>query len=361
MKLIVCILIQLGLAMLPVLDVHAAGLDRHTVTVDGHPVALWEKRAPGAREPILLVHGRTWSALPDFDLRVEGEDLSLMDGLVEHGYAVYAVDLRGYGETPRDETCWLTPNRAADDVAAVIGWIAAQQRWERQPHLFGWSRGSTISQLAAQRHPGMISSLTLFGYWRDDDLELPPDAADIKPQFLANTVEAAASDFITPGSISRQAIDAYVQMALAADPVRTDLRGDDQYNALDAALIRSPTLIIYGEHDPIGPREYQVRLYARLGTGHKQLVEVPGGDHAAFLETPRAYFIHALVGFLEGVSLTPAPGHGTLLHQRPHPDTEERADRIAEGTDQDAGQNEIAPAFGRGDGARRCDPADAGR
>jgi hypothetical protein len=30
---------------------------------------------------------------------------------------------------------------------------------------------------------------------------------------------------------------------------------------------------------------------------------VPGGDHAAFLESPRAYFIHELVGFFEGVTI----------------------------------------------------------
>ena len=88
---------------------------RHTVSAAGHPVAVWEKSAAGADEAILLVHGRTWSALPDFDLQVEGEELSLMDGLVEAGYAVYAVDLRGYGETLRDESGWLTPGRAADD------------------------------------------------------------------------------------------------------------------------------------------------------------------------------------------------------------------------------------------------------
>ncbi|MDH5346065.1 MAG: alpha/beta hydrolase, partial [Gammaproteobacteria bacterium] len=79
---------------------------------DGHPIALWEKRSKDAGRAVLLVHGRTWSALPDFDLQVEGENLSLMDGLVDAGFAVYAVDLRGYGETPRDETGWLTPNRA---------------------------------------------------------------------------------------------------------------------------------------------------------------------------------------------------------------------------------------------------------
>jgi pimeloyl-ACP methyl ester carboxylesterase len=270
---------------------------------DGHPIALWEKSAADATEAILLVHGRTWSALPDFDLQVEGEDLSLMDGLVAEGYAVFAVDLRGYGETSRDNTEWLTPNRAADDVANVVDWIARSSDWALKPHLFGWSYGSTHAQLMVQRHPNRVASLTLFGYWRDDDVDELADAPDIEPAKERTTAEFAASDFVTPGSISQNAIDAYVAHALAADPVRVDFRKLDQFNALDASRIHVPTLVIAGEFDPLGPAEYQAKLYTRLGTGHKQWVTVPGADHAAILESARAYFIHELVGFLQGVSL----------------------------------------------------------
>jgi pimeloyl-ACP methyl ester carboxylesterase len=274
---------------------------RHTVDVDGHPIALWEKSAADAGEAILLVHGRTWSAVPDFDLQADGEDLSLMDGLVEHGYAVFAVDLRGYGATPRDETGWLTPQRAAEDLGAVLEWIAERKVWRKKPHLFGWSMGSTNSLLLAQSRPGLISSLTLFGYWHDLDSDLPADEPGIMPQKTANTADAAASDFITPGSISRKAIDAYVAMALKADPVKTDLRHFDHYNALDPSTLTTPTLVIQGEHDPIAPTDRQAKLYIRIGSGHKLWVTVPGGDHAAFLEAPRSYFLHALVSFLEGV------------------------------------------------------------
>ena len=308
----ICFTIFLAAAWLSApTSVTAAEPIRHTVTVDGHPVALWEKSAADADEAILLVHGRTWSALPDFDLQVEGEDLSLMDGLVEYGYAVFAVDLRGYGATPRDRTGWLTPQRAAKDLAQVLQWIAARQDWRKSPHLFGWSMGSTNSLLMAQQQPELISSLTLFGYWHDLDQELPADAPDAAPQKLRNTAEAAASDFITPGAISKKAVDAYVAMALKADPVKADLRSFDHYNALDPSKVHLPTLVIQGEHDPIAPTELQAKLYTRIGSGHKQWVTVPGGDHAAFMETPRSYFIHALVGFLEGV-----PDQGASSHDR---------------------------------------------
>jgi len=55
---------------------------KHTVLSDGHPLAVWEKKTENAKGIILFVHGRTWSGVPDFDLQVEGEDLSLMGGMV---------------------------------------------------------------------------------------------------------------------------------------------------------------------------------------------------------------------------------------------------------------------------------------
>ena len=93
----------------------------HTVVSDGHPMRVWEKSAANPERVILLVHGRTWSTRPDFDLQVEGESKSLMDGLVQRDFVVYGIDLRGYGETPRDATGWMTPDRAAADVGHGAG------------------------------------------------------------------------------------------------------------------------------------------------------------------------------------------------------------------------------------------------
>ena len=73
---------------------------QRTVEADGHPMALWEKSVAQPRGHILLHHGRTWSSILDFDLQVSGVDLSLMDGFNNMGYSVWALDARGYGETP---------------------------------------------------------------------------------------------------------------------------------------------------------------------------------------------------------------------------------------------------------------------
>jgi len=275
----------------------AQAATRHSVDADGHPLAVWEKSASGAKAVLLLVHGRTWSTLPDFDLQVPGEELSLMDGLGEKGITTYGVDLRGYGATPRDDTGWNTPSRAAADVAEVLRWIRA--RHPGQPvHLFGWSNGSLVSQLTAQRHPELIDRMVLFGYPNRFGMERPFQEPDGPPPASATTSEAAASDFIVDGTISERAVRAYVAAALAADPVRSDWTLGHQWNDLDPAEVSVPTLVIHGEFDPLAPAAEQAKLFTGLGTMDKAWVVVPGGDHAAFLETPRAYFIAALEAFL---------------------------------------------------------------
>src|SRR5688500_10183593 len=89
---------------------------KHIVVADGHQLTVWAKRPASPRGAILLVHGRRWSSLPNFDLRLPGEQRSVMDALAASGFAAYAVDMRGYGATPRDSTGWLTPDRAAADI-----------------------------------------------------------------------------------------------------------------------------------------------------------------------------------------------------------------------------------------------------
>ncbi|MFI5311453.1 MAG: alpha/beta hydrolase [Gemmatimonadales bacterium] len=272
---------------------------KHTVMSNGHPLTLWEKRAAQPTRAIVLLHGRTWSSVPDFDLQVAGEQRSLMDALVAKGYAVYALDLRGYGATPRDKSGWNSPKVAADDLGAALEWVMTNSGLPGKPVLFGWSNGATIAHLSAQKYPERISDLILFGYWKDPDLEIPAVPDTITPLRERTTAEAAASDFIAPNAISKKAVRAYVAAALAADPVRTDWRRLEEYNALYPARVRVPTLLLQGELDPMLPSEALGRFFSRLGTPDRQWVVIAGGDHAALLEDMQPAFVAAMVGFIE--------------------------------------------------------------
>jgi pimeloyl-ACP methyl ester carboxylesterase len=267
---------------------------RLTVTADdGFTLTMWRKAPPEPRRAVLLVHGRTWSGRPDFDLQVAGEARSFMDALVAQGYAAYALDLRGYGATPRDATGFLTPARAAADVAAALRTIGDR------PALFGWSRGSMVAQLTAQQHPELVAALILFGYPADPDRQPPAQPDADTPARNPTTAEAAAADFIAPGVISKRAIAAYVQAALAADPVRVDWRRETEWNALAPEAVRVPVLLLQAELDPYARTDAHARLFTRLGTADRQWIVIPKGDHAALLEDTAPRLIAAIRAFLD--------------------------------------------------------------
>jgi len=223
------------------------------------------------------VHGRTWSALPDFDLQAPGAKVSLMDALAAAGVAAYAVDLRGYGGTPRDATGFATPERSAADVAEVLRFVEADAGAGR-PYLLGWSLGSLVSALTVQTWPESAAGVVLYGHpCRGGGGGAKPAAKTAAkapvtapatelpaPKRAVNTAASAASDFITPGSVSREVIDAFVAAALQADPVRADWRGGSSWDGLRFAALRVPVLVIHGERDPVSTRGCMASRFAEL-------------------------------------------------------------------------------------------------
>lgn len=276
----------------------APKLQQLSVPADGHTLTLWGREVARPKAVIVLIHGRTWSALPDFDLQVPGEQRSVMQSLNARGYSAFALDMRGYGKTPRDSTGWLTPDRAARDVVQTLEWLAQTKKVQR-PVLLGWSMGSLVSQLAAQRRPELISSLILFGYPRDPDNPAPAQALPDEPARAANTKEAAASDFISPEVVSQKVIDTYVAAALRADPVRVDWNRPEEYRELDPTRIVVPTLLLQGERDPLTPSDAQAKFFTRLSTADRQWIVLPGGDHAALIEDTHPAFIAAISSFIQ--------------------------------------------------------------
>ena len=285
--------------LLTSISVLATDLIQHTVQSNGHPMALWEKSVSNPKGHILLLHGRTWSALPDFDLQVEGESLSLMDGFNELGYSTWALDARGYGQTPRDSSGWNTPDKAAEDVANILAWLT--ERTGNTTNLFGWSLGSMVAQLTSQNHPALINCVILYGYPIDPKVVIEETIGPTEPAREQNTARNAASDFITRGSISEHAIQTYVEVSLKADPVRADWTSRHQWNQLDAAQINIPTLLLQGELDPLTNSASDARFFVSLPNAHKQWVLLKGGDHAALLETPRVRLLEATVNFIEWI------------------------------------------------------------
>ena len=265
---------------------------------DGHALALWHKAPPAPRGAILLLHGRTWSARPNFDLQVPGTPRSILDALAYAGYAAYALDQRGYGASKRDASGWLTPERAVGDVVAAAALIHARHPGLPAPTVVGYSQGSLIALLTAQRHPDAFSGLVLYGFPGDIDVPRPADPGTPRPARTATTAKAAASDFVVPGAASPTVIEAYVTQALAADPVRSDWRHTEQFR-FDPTQVHTPTLVLQGAADAYLKPEALARLFVRLATPDRSWVVLPDSDHAAHVEDAQPAWVRAILDFIE--------------------------------------------------------------
>jgi len=156
-----------------------------------------------------------------------------------------------------------------------------------------------MAQLMVQQQPDLAATLTLFGYpVRRGYSSSPPDLPAAAPA-IPNTRKNAISDFITPNSISTDAIVGFANAALAADPLRADWRNLEQWRALDGRKVSLPTLLLQGEFDPLAKQRVHRKLFRRLPDKDKQWVIIKGGDHAAFMEAPREMFINTFSHFLD--------------------------------------------------------------
>ncbi len=275
--------------------------DRLTVAADdGHPIAVHVRRPAAPWAAVVLVHGRTWSALPDFDLQVPGGGASLMDALVAAGVSAYAVDLRGYGATPRDPTGFATPAQATADVAAVLRAVAREAGLKARPALLGWSLGARVVALTAQRHPDLAGALVLYGSPCSDPRRRPstPIRSVSTPARRATTEAAARADFITPGAIDPAVADAFVRAALAADPIKADWRDVEVWSTIDFRRLSAPILVIHGERDP-GVDAACLRARLAEAAPATAMVVLPGADHVAHLEQAGPRFVAEVVAFLD--------------------------------------------------------------
>jgi alpha-beta hydrolase superfamily lysophospholipase len=272
-------------------------LEHFTVAVSGHPAAVWSRRPTAPVGTVVLVHGRTWSARTAFDFEPQGGSRSLLKALAGAGFATYAVDLPGYGETPRDASGWLRPTQAAEIVEAVLKFAAAQNPGLPPPVLLGWSRGSKISALVATRGQQPLSGLVLYAFTFDPGAPPLNGPATGVPSAVANSEADARSDFISPDVIDATAVQAFVRSALTLDPIKANVCCDTEFLGIHPEAIRIPTLLVQGARDPGIHQAAASEFFSGLAANDRRWVVIASGDHAVSLESTAPVFLGAVVDF----------------------------------------------------------------
>jgi len=292
----------LGVALFGLGVAHAdTGLQHLSVSAADQTLAVWSRQPLQPRGIVVLVHGRTWSARTAFDFdtpNARDGNRSLLKSFAAAGFAVYAVDLPGYGATPPPTEGWLAPHIAARDVDAVVRFAAQRHPGLPAPILLGWSRGSRISALLASHAHEPLSALILYAYAQDP--AAPPvygPAQGARPH-ITNTSEAARSDFISPDVTSAAMIQDFVDQALRVDPMQANVCCDAEFLDIHPEAIQVPTLLIQGARDPAIKPAVAEAFFSHLGSADRRWIIVGRGDHAAHLEDTAPEVIAAMLDFM---------------------------------------------------------------
>jgi pimeloyl-ACP methyl ester carboxylesterase len=286
-------------------------------TKDGVTIHVSEKvRSGGTKKvPILLVHSlwtnsQTW----DFPGR------SVMNYLATNGYDVYALDLRGMGESERpldDDYNTIGLLDRVKDLEAVASFI--KERHKRPPVVLGYSQGGALTGVLAASRPKLVSGVGLFsvpanGFFVPDAFD--PLVAYLigsgEDHFLPSREQLYALDFrvdpvtglpwVDPvtglPTISNEAFETHYSMSeedsvraileLASpegyDPDNDGVPFYEKYITPSWSQIKAPALVVDGAQDLTVGEERARALYDALGSENKDLIIFNQNAHAWFLE-----------------------------------------------------------------------------
>ena len=224
----------------------------------------------GAGEPVLLVHGlsgssRWW--------------VRNIPALAPH-YQLYLVELPGFGTMRRHRRHFVL----AEAASWLLAWMEAINL--RQAHVVGHSMGGYICARLAATRPAAVRHLVLVapagtptgrslpGYL----LPLLMTGRYASPRFLPvllyDTLRAGPRTVLRAGR------------ALLAEDLRAHL-----------AAIAAPTLLVWGEHDPLVPRSIAEVLRREIRDSRLLILE--GAGHVPMFDRPRE-FNAAVLHFLAG-------------------------------------------------------------
>jgi acylglycerol lipase len=250
----------------------------HYITTDGTQLPLRSWLPAGKPDAVIL-------ALHGFNDYSNAFTLPA-PSLVSHGIAVYAYDQRGFGAAPRHGR-WAGADAMAADAADAAS-LLRQKYPDRPIYLLGESMGGAVAILAATSPtPPPIDGVIL-------------SAPAVWGRQTMNVFERGAlwvAKLVPSMHFSGRSLPVKVKpsdnipmlRALGADPLVIKETRSDAVNglvdlmseALDAGpRLRIKTLVLYGEHDEIVPREPVEQLVENLpGLASQRVALYPEGYH----------------------------------------------------------------------------------
>lgn len=253
-------------------------IQKHFKMTDGFHLFCRHWKALGeSKESVVCIHGIGGHSEV---FRVMGQDLA------EDGIEVYALDLRGFGNSkekdlPRGDTSDF--NRHLQDVDEVVDFVR-KRRSRNKVHMFGWSLGVLYTLWYSANHPNSLDGLILAApYW-----------VAFMPRRLRNKIpsmlrSAPKTCYEPCKNWSHDFKESEEGRILLQDPlfakkwswrwlgsVKKALSDEALQNA---SQTEKPTLIILGEKDDISILNGAKQLFESLATKDKSIQSFPNADH----------------------------------------------------------------------------------
>jgi pimeloyl-ACP methyl ester carboxylesterase len=216
--------------------------------------------ATGVGPPLVLLHGLSGSG------RWWGRNAPVFAA----SFRTYAVDLPGFGESRRVR--WSRLDDIADELAAWFG-----DKGLPVASVAGHSLGAAVAARLAARHPWRVDKLILV------NAAIRPRGvrANVRPGDLVRLMTRRTAQDYVP-FLTQDALRSHPLSFLAAS--RDALQSDWEP---DLTRIVAPTLVVWGERDPITPLALGHRIVATIPDA--RLVTLPDAGHSPMWEDPETF------------------------------------------------------------------------
>ncbi|WP_254544164.1 intracellular short-chain-length polyhydroxyalkanoate depolymerase [Halomarina pelagica] len=271
----------------------------------------------GGEVPVVLLHGNMTSSV----------HMDVLFERMDPRYALYAIDLRGFGAssygTPIDSLADF-----AADVAGVVDAIGLDTF-----HLLGWSTGGGVAMEYAAAHPDRVERIVLVApvstrgypiYRKDEDGQPTDEPLTTREEIAADPVQVApvqrAYDEADRDAL-RAIWEALIYTHETPDDERYERYVDDMltqrnladvdyalahFNVSDrendygegsgrAADVTQPTLVLRGDRDLVITAEMAAETVEDLPNA--RLVELEDCGHSPFVDAPERV-VSEIEGFL---------------------------------------------------------------
>lgn len=276
---------------------------------------LWRKRvgAPQPGEPplpvLFLVHGSSNSTRTSYDLTVPGKgEYSFMNIFARHGYDVWTMDHDGYGHSGSSGNNSDIASGVEDLKAAIP--VVVQETGQPRMHVYGTSSGAIRAAAYAQAQPEHVGKLVLSAFTykgsgspeiarrnaRAAELRANPrrkrDAAMIRSIFTRDGHASAYDPAVTEAIIAQE--------MKFGDTIPSGTYLDMAVNLplVDPKKVRSPVLMIRGEHDGNSTNDDLLQFFRELPNGDRQFVILPHTAHSIGYSNNRHLLHYAVKNFL---------------------------------------------------------------